>query len=77
MRVLSPENPRHDHSNPRGDRIGERAAAYDDKGYQLPAITGFRFAWYAFHPQTEIFTAMRRRCPCTKVCPTAQPNRLP
>jgi hypothetical protein len=43
------------------DPINESATAYDDKGYQLPAITGFWFAWYAFHPQTEIFTAPRRR----------------
>lgn len=43
------------------DPVNESATAYDDKGYQLPAITGFWFAWYAFHPQTEIFTAARRR----------------
>jgi hypothetical protein len=43
------------------DPVNESATAYDDKGYQLPAITGFWFAWYAFHPQTEIFIATRRR----------------
>ena len=41
------------------DPINESATAYDAKGYQLPAITGCWFAWYAFHPQTEIFTATR------------------
>jgi hypothetical protein len=43
------------------DPVNASATAYDEKGYQLPAITGFWFAWYAFHPQTEIFTAERRR----------------
>lgn len=42
------------------DPVNESATANDDKGYPLPAITGFWFAWYAFHPQTEIFTAARR-----------------
>ncbi len=51
------------------DRIGGRpvtirfdwanasARAFDARGNQLPAMTGFWFAWYAFHPQTEVFRA--------------------
>jgi hypothetical protein len=41
----------------RYDRDNRSARAYDEKGRQLPAINGFWFAWYAFHPETEVFTA--------------------
>ncbi len=29
----------------------------DNKGRELPAIEGFWFAWFAFHPETELFKA--------------------
>lgn len=29
----------------------------DEKGDEMPAIMSFWFAWYAFHPDTEVFTA--------------------
>jgi hypothetical protein len=31
--------------------------AMDADGRQIPAVTAFWFAWYAFHPDTEIFRA--------------------
>ena len=31
------------------------AEAIDEKGEILPSITLFWFAWYAFHPETEVF----------------------
>jgi hypothetical protein len=39
------------------DRVNASARAYDAAGKQLPAVTGFWFAWYAFHPDTAVFTA--------------------
>lgn len=44
----------------RFDEANETALVLDEQGEQLPAITGFWFAWYAFHPQTAVFTASRR-----------------
>lgn len=41
----------------RFDPINESAQAFDTPGNQLPGIVGFWFAWYAFHPETEVFTA--------------------
>jgi hypothetical protein len=41
------------------DRDSESAQAFGPEGEQIPAITGFWFAWYAFHPETEVFTAER------------------
>jgi aspartyl protease family protein len=35
------------------------ARAFDADGEQLPAMTGFWFAWYAFHPETAVFEASR------------------
>ena len=42
----------------RGGVANESAQAFDADGNQLPAIVGFWFAWFAFHPQTEVFTAV-------------------
>lgn len=33
------------------------AEAFDAAGRPLPALTLFWFAWYAFHPQTEVYRA--------------------
>ncbi len=41
----------------RFDRQHRAASAFDQKGAQLPAVTTFWFAWYAFHPQTEVYFA--------------------
>jgi hypothetical protein len=35
----------------------EAAWAEDADGSLLPAIRLFWFAWYGFHPDTEVFTA--------------------
>jgi hypothetical protein len=45
----------------RFDPVNRSATAHDAAGRQLPAVPGFWFAWYAFHPETEVFTAERRR----------------
>ena len=31
------------------------ADVFDEKGEALPGVTLFWFAWYAFHPETEIY----------------------
>ncbi len=33
------------------------AAVYNQQGVQLPAVKTFWFAWYAFHPETEVYIA--------------------
>lgn len=55
------------------DRLGKRAilvkydsqhrtaAVFDTKAELLPSVTAFWFAWYAFHPDTEVFTAANNR----------------
>ena len=43
----------------RFDRLNESARAFDAQGNQLPAMTGFWFAWYTFHPSTAVFRAPR------------------
>lgn len=37
------------------DGGNQRATIKDNLGRQLPAIEGFWFAWFAFHPQTDVF----------------------
>tara|TARA_B110000858_G_scaffold77483_1_gene89781 strand:+ start:19367 stop:20323 length:957 start_codon:yes stop_codon:yes gene_type:complete len=41
------------------DEEAQSSSIRDETGKLLPAITGFWFAWYTFHPETEIFTAPR------------------
>jgi hypothetical protein len=43
----------------RFDSANDSARAFAADGRQLPAMTGFWFAWYAFHPETEVFEAGR------------------
>lgn len=45
----------------RFDPVNQSATAHGTDGRQLPAVPGFWFAWYAFHPETEVFTAGRHR----------------
>ena len=33
------------------------ARAYDEKGRELPTLIAYWFAWYAFHPDSEVFRA--------------------
>lgn len=35
----------------------QSASAMDASGKPLPTVMAFWFAWYAFHPETEVFTA--------------------
>ncbi len=37
------------------DSQSQTAMIYDKKGEALPTVIGFWFAWYAFHPETEIY----------------------
>ena len=42
----------------RFDWANESAVIFDDaSAQQLPAVTSFWFAWYAFHPDTDVFRA--------------------
>jgi len=41
----------------RFDRTAESARAFDTEGRELTAVSGFWFAWFAFHPETEVFSA--------------------
>jgi len=43
----------------RFDARHQSATAMDAAGRELPAVTAFWFAWYAFHPDTEVFRARR------------------
>lgn len=44
----------------RFDAEHENARAEAADGTALPGVVGFWFAWYAFHPDTEVFKAGRR-----------------
>ncbi len=37
------------------DKQSQTAVIRDQKGKELPSVVGFWFAWYAFHPDTEVF----------------------
>ncbi|MCK5433335.1 MAG: DUF3179 domain-containing protein [Gammaproteobacteria bacterium] len=39
------------------DSINRSASITDQKGKQLPSVRTFWFAWYAFHPETEVYVA--------------------
>ena len=41
----------------RYDDINQTAQIEGDDGHELPTLLFFWFAWYAFHPGTEIYTA--------------------
>jgi hypothetical protein len=45
----------------RFDPAAESARVFDENGAEVTAVTGFCFAWYAFHPETEVYTAGKRR----------------
>lgn len=38
------------------DAAGHSARALDGTGEELPTVQGFWFAWYAFHPDTKVFS---------------------
>lgn len=39
------------------DAAHRSASVRDEMGDELPAITGYWFAWFAFHPDTEVYVA--------------------
>lgn len=41
------------------DKSSQQVSLSDSSGKQIAAIEGFWFAWFAFHPQTEVYTAPR------------------
>jgi hypothetical protein len=41
----------------RFDREHRSAEAFDARGQPLPSVMAFWFAWFAFHPQTEVLEA--------------------
>lgn len=47
----------------RFDKTTGRATLHDDHGVQSSAVVGYWFAWYAFHPNTEVFHAATPRLP--------------
>jgi hypothetical protein len=40
----------------RYDEQNQTAAVYDDDGREIPTVLAFWFAWYAFHPETDVWT---------------------
>jgi hypothetical protein len=38
------------------DRKSRTAIIRDEKGREVPSVVGFWFAWYAFHPETQVFS---------------------
>ncbi|MBC8283085.1 MAG: DUF3179 domain-containing protein [Nitrospinae bacterium] len=42
------------------DRNIKTAVIRNSKNKELPSVVGFWFAWYAFHPETKIFTAKNK-----------------
>lgn len=43
----------------RFDAEHRTGAVFDEKGSELPTVIAFWFAWFGFHPETEIFHAQR------------------
>ncbi len=41
----------------RFDRTHRSAEAFDAAGQVLPSVMAFWFAWFAFHPKTEVLAA--------------------
>jgi hypothetical protein len=39
------------------DKQSQTARIRDHQGKELPSVVGFWFAWFAFHPDTEVFKA--------------------
>jgi len=39
------------------DRENSSASARDEQGREMPTVMAYWFAWYAFHPDTEVFQA--------------------
>ncbi|GJL77240.1 MAG: hypothetical protein NPINA01_02290 [Nitrospinaceae bacterium] len=37
------------------DKKSQTAVIRDEKGREIPSVVGFWFAWFAFHPETEVY----------------------
>jgi len=37
------------------DKASQSAQIFNESGEELPTITLYWFAWYAFHPDTKVF----------------------
>ncbi|HBR51754.1 MAG TPA: hypothetical protein DEA71_16920 [Nitrospira sp.] len=62
MELRKVSSPLVDHVNGRRVTVCFNAASrsgsvVDDDGKPFPSVTAFWFAWYAFHPDTQVFTA--------------------
>jgi len=42
------------------DATSRTAVAMDGEGRELPSVRGFWFAWFAFHPETEVYQAHQK-----------------
>ena len=38
------------------DRRNQTARIFDHNGNELPTVIAFWFAWYAFHPDTDVYS---------------------
>ncbi|MFQ5559084.1 MAG: DUF3179 domain-containing protein [Nitrospinota bacterium] len=41
------------------EKTSNMAEVFDKNGTLLPSVTAYWFAWYAFHPETEVFRSTR------------------
>lgn len=41
------------------DKKTKTAVIQDDQGKELPSVVGFWFAWFAFHPQADVYHAAK------------------
>ena len=41
------------------DNKTKTSVIQDEKGKELPSVVGFCFAWFAFHPQTDVYQAAK------------------
>jgi hypothetical protein len=39
------------------DKNSRTAIVFDESGREYPSVVAFWFAWYTFHPETQIFKA--------------------
>ncbi len=42
------------------------ASAFDRDGHELPSLMSYWFAWYAFHPDTQVSKASANSAPVRK-----------
>ena len=43
------------------DRKTRTAVIHDENNREIPSVVGFWFAWYAFHPETKIFSVEQKQ----------------